>query len=217
MTVYQVPLGSTFTGTTVCTVWHKTKLMTHYNNESSMWCVTRMWCTVLTVNSSCTLWQIHLLGKKNKVLHRRNVKLLYPSIRCVCPFLPFNPTIQAKGQTQKQSLSLILAWLLWPQILWYLSTSSFSLIKMDTDSRIRISGAVTYFLTHHSVFSQLWEQKKKARSKVTVHSFFSIDGWCNWISCSMQFFRTSWMETWDIVYVFNIAIQKTGAAQWGSG
>lgn len=40
MTVYQVPLGSTFTGTTVCTV--KTKLVTHYNNESSMWCVTGM-------------------------------------------------------------------------------------------------------------------------------------------------------------------------------
>lgn len=68
---------------------------------------------------------------------------------------------------------------------------------MDTDSRIGISGAVTYFLTHHSVFSQLWEQKeiveKKARSKVKVHSFFSlmvgVIGFL--VRLAMQFFQTS--------------------------
>lgn len=92
---------------------------------------------------------------------------------------PHSPTqdtsvIQAKGPTLKQSLPLILAWLLRPpisrQCAWYLSTGSSPLIKTATDRRMWISGAIMCLLKIISVFSQLWEQKGiveiQPRSKV---------------------------------------------------
>lgn len=73
--------------------------------------------------------------------------------------------IQAKGLTLKQSLPLILAWLLRPpissQCAWYLSTGASPLIKTDIDRRMWISAAIMCLLGLITVFSYSYENKRK--------------------------------------------------------
>lgn len=95
--------------------------------------------------------------------------------------------IQAKGLTLKQSLPLILAWLLRPPIssrcAWYLYTGASSLIKTDIDRRMWISRAIMCLLRIISVSSQLWEQKEivaKVKGHVSFCSLFFVD---HWIGC----------------------------------
>lgn len=100
------------------------------------------------------------------------------SIRpCLHPFLPFHPCphpkahsrtqvfIKAKGLTLKQSLPLILAWLLRPpissQCAWYLSAAASPLIKTDIDRRMWISSAIVCLLKIIAVFSLDCENKRK--------------------------------------------------------
>lgn len=98
---------------------------------------------------------------RNRICHWRNAycHIHPPLLLSVSPLLPL-PTphgplqdtslIQAKGQTLKQSLPLISAWLLGPQIsvqcAWYLSTGCSSLIKIDTDRRVWISSEIMCLL-----------------------------------------------------------------------
>lgn len=100
------------------------------------------------------------------------------SIRpCLHPFFPFHPCphpkahsrtqvfIKAKGLTLKQSLPLILAWLLRPpissQCAWYLSAAASPLNKRDIDRRMWISSAIVCLLKIIAVFSLDCENKRK--------------------------------------------------------
>lgn len=150
--------------------------MTHFNNERAMWCATEIWCMMMKSITSAHWNRFACLRIKTGILHWRNVKLPHPSTPVSILFSPFTPTpthsppqdtslIQPKGQTLKQSLPLILAWLLRPlisgQCAWYISTGSSSLIKTDTDRRIWISTAIMCLLRIITVLSHSFGNKRK--------------------------------------------------------
>lgn len=126
--------------------------------------------------SESSLWPNSVVWEKILGLYTRGMPNCH--IRpCLHPFFPFHPCphpkahsrtqvfIKAKGLTLKQSLPLILAWLLRPpissQCAWYLSAAASPLIKTDIDRRMWISSAIVCLLKIIAVFSLDCENKRK--------------------------------------------------------
>lgn len=145
---------------TLRTVWLKTKLVTHNNNERPIRCATETY----SIKSQKRYWDSSLEEYLNCHIHPPMFLSFSPLSFTPIP-LQDTSLIQAKGLTLKQSLPLILAWLLRPPIAsecaWYLSTGSSPLIKTDSDRRMWISSAIMCLLRIITVFSHSSENKRK--------------------------------------------------------
>lgn len=160
----------------------------------------------------------------------------------ICPlfpsfFLPFHPCphptahsrtqvfIKAKGLTLKQSLPLILAWLLRPpicsQCAWYRSAAASPLIKTDIDRRMWISSAIMCLLKIITVFFFFYSTAKnkrkllrEPRSKVTLYCLPSHFCTCRTWKCPLwdALHPPSWLypAPCRVHFVFNTARFSSG-------